>query len=306
MKPTVGDQKDENHWITYQTSVYRHRQSTLCNPEAFSLSAEEKYYRQCLACPLNQLARSQMPLLVLPLRIHLLRSKELGCSSDLNRETIKKIVDDMNSYWEQARIQFVLSDVENSSGGVIDHDLDQILPKDVRRESRHFIETGLTRGPDGRMQNRSKRKDLYHNVLLAPFNFKRNNSTYDVYFFDMTGNGSQGVCISRDHHTVIMGERSTKGYPKPTKRPHSCLAKTMAHELGHALELGHPWDKATKQCLLFRDGTKQCAEKNAHHNLMKGGNDSTGGGGHYLESWQICLARDTATTFLAKCRTHGT
>lgn len=291
---------DESHWKRYQSAVAEHRLSALSNPESFSLPAEEKYYQQCVACPLNEMVRAEMPQLVLPLRIHLLRSKELGCSVDLNQETMQQIVTEMNRYWEQARILFELSDIGNTSHGIIDHDLDQLIPEQVRQESRHFIEFGLTRGPDGRMQNRSERKELYLNTLLAPFNFRNDTSTYDVYFFNMTGNGSQGVCISRVDRVVIMGERSTKGYTVATKRPHSCLAKTMAHELGHALGLGHPWDKATKTCLLFRDGTKQCNERHDDDNLMKGGEDRTGGGGHYLESWQICLARDEAMSFLER------
>ena len=237
-----------------------------------------------------------MPLIVLPLRIHLLRSKELGCSSDLNNDAMQCIVLEMNKYWKQAGIQFHLSPTDN---GVVDHDMDQILSDDVCKEGKHFIMNGLTRGPDGRMQNREKRKDFYHNVLLQPLGFREAKFTsYDVYFLDMTGNGSQGVCISREYRSVIMGERSTKGYPEPTKRPHLCLAKTMAHELGHLLELGHPWDKGEKKCILFRDGVKQCVEKDVQHNLMTGGVDKNGGGGYYLESWQICLAREEAMSFL--------
>ena len=293
---------ENRHWERYQTAIAQHRQSTFCNPESFSLPMEEMYYQQCLVCPLSDVVRTQMPSLVLPLRIHLLRSKELGCSSDLNQESMQQIVMQMNRFWEQAGIQFELSGIGNASNGIIDHDMDQLLSDTVRQGSKHFIYTGLTRGPDGRMQNRSKRKELYLNTLLAPFNFRNDKSSYDVYFFDMTGNGSQGVCISREDRVVIMGERSTKGYPEPTKRPHECLAKTMAHELGHALGLGHPWDKATKTCLLFRDGTKQCIERHEDDNLMKGGEDRTGGGGHYLESWQICLARDEALIFLGNAK----
>ena len=290
---------DQNgHWEAYLYSINQHRQSALCNPESFSLPPEEKYYQQCLVCPLTESVRSQMPLIVLPLRIHLIRSKELGCSPDLNEESTKQIVTEMNKYWEQCRIEFQLLTDSNTSDGVLNHDMDELISEDIRKESRHFIVHGLTRGPDGRMQNRSKRKDLYLNTLLHPLNFRQNRSTFDVYFFDMTGNGSQGVCISREHRVVIMGERSTKGYNEPTKRPHSCLAKTMAHELGHALGLGHPWDKATKTCLVFRDGVKQCMERHEDDNLMKGGEDRHGGGGHYLESWQVCLARDEAVAFI--------
>eukprot|EP00559_Dactyliosolen_fragilissimus_P001984 CAMPEP_0184867836 /NCGR_PEP_ID=MMETSP0580-20130426/27901_1 /TAXON_ID=1118495 /ORGANISM="Dactyliosolen fragilissimus" /LENGTH=67 /DNA_ID=CAMNT_0027368307 /DNA_START=809 /DNA_END=1012 /DNA_ORIENTATION=- len=62
----------------------------------------------------------------------------------------------------------------------------------------------------------------------------------------------------------------------------------MAHELGHALGLNHP--KGMK----FKDG-KNRSNKN---NLMTGGKDSMGGGGHFLENWQMLLARSHAENFL--------
>ncbi|KAL3793234.1 hypothetical protein HJC23_000776 [Cyclotella cryptica] len=288
--------EEHSRWKKYQSSVDQHRQSILSTrPGWFSLPPEERFYQQCLSCPLDELTRSQMPFLVLPLRIHLLRSTNstLGCSSDLNEESIKSMVRQMNSYWEQARIRFQLLSSTHENG-ILEHNLDPLIPKHIQREAKHFIEHDLTRGPDGRMQNRSKRKDLYLHTLLRPLKYDK-STTYNVYFFDMTGNGSQGVCISREHRVVIMGERSTKGYPLPTKRPHGCLAKTMAHELGHALGLDHPAGRT------FRDGRRQCMEREERENLMKGGADRRGGGGSYLESWQICLAREEASGFLKGC-----
>lgn len=100
-----------------------------------------------------------------------------------------------------------------------------------------------------------------------------------------------GCCISRESHTVIMGQRSTKGYPVPTIRPLPCLAKTCAHELGHALDLDHPRGKC------FSDGTSytHCYGRD---NLMTGGQDNRGGGGSKLEEWQILVARNSAERFL--------
>ena len=82
------------------------------------------------------------------------------------------IVLEMNKYWKQAGIQFHLSPTD----GVVEHDMDQLLSDDVRKEGKHFIMNGLTRGTDGRMQNRGKRKEFYHNILLQPLGFGRPNS----------------------------------------------------------------------------------------------------------------------------------
>lgn len=69
----------------------------------------------------------------------------------------------------------------------------------------------------------------------------------------------------------------------------------MAHELGHALGLGHP------SGMTFKDGTRQCSDDGEMRNLMCGGKDKHGGGGGYLEPWQICLAREEAAKFLEYC-----
>lgn len=88
-----------------------------------------------------------------------------------------------------------------------------------------------------------------------------------------------------------MGARSNKGYSEPTLRPLHCLAKTCAHELGHALGLGHPRGQH------FSDGTP-FSWQFGMNNLMTGGQDCKGGGGEKLEDWQILLARSTAEAFL--------
>jgi hypothetical protein len=89
-----------------------------------------------------------------------------------------------------------------------------------------------------------------------------------------------------------MGNRSTKGYTQPTTRPLHCLAKTCAHELGHALGLNHPKGET------FSDGTPLTL-RHGRDNLMTGGADARGGGGTKLEDWQIMVARYHAEQFLS-------
>ncbi len=242
-----------------------------------------------------------MPILTLPLRVHIIRSDILGCSSALNPDSVRRIVDMVNhTYWQpQAGIRFELiqinepqvndnnrnSDNETKSvvedSASLDMNIDEVAIKT-------FITEKLRRGPDGTMMHKDDRRRYFVDILLASLGYNCDstgsvNGAYDVWFFD------------RKTHTVLMGERSTKGYDVPTARPHDCLAKTMAHELGHALHLNHPKNR------YFADGQPQIIH-GEKQNLMQGGIDRKGGGGYFLEQWQICLSRDAAERFLKRSR----
>jgi hypothetical protein len=123
---------------------------------------------------------------------------------------------------------------------------------------------------------------------------------------------------------IFIGERSNKGYIHFTKRPHTCLAKTLGHELGHALSLKHIRNQVSDHVHMKQDiddddipttattspnrtetltTTTQQQQQHTNRipkncsnlpNLMEGGQDQFGGGGYHLEQWQICMARDVA------------
>jgi len=306
-------------WIEYKKSVDRFTNAKISSdPGYFAKTSAQRHYELCQACPLpNRVINSTtttttttttnntMPLLVLPLRIHLIKSPVIGCSDSLNVETsIIPIVQQLNTFWEpQARIRFDL---------VCAEERECELSSKVQEELKFFLMHKLRRGKDGKMMHKSERRTKFVDVLLTSFNYKgnnddddddaaaaaaeiNNNKSYDIWCMDMTGHQSQGICIDRSWRTVLMGERSTKGYDRPTKRPHDCLAKTAAHELGHTLTLGHP--KGMK----FEDGKSQIRTKHKP-NLMSGGADVRGGGGFFLEDWQISAARESAELFLSKTK----
>ncbi|OEU15704.1 hypothetical protein FRACYDRAFT_240397 [Fragilariopsis cylindrus CCMP1102] len=245
-------------------------------------------------------------------------------------ELCQSIVEQINNrYWiKQAGMQFNLIDVKERYC---------TLGPTIENEIQHFITHQLKRGTDGKMMYKKERRHKFCNVLLSSFldnsscsnnnkNNKNNNNSkndllettsniYDIWFIDMVGQQSQGQCIDRTSRTIIMGERSTKGYNEPTKRPHDCIAKTAAHELGHALSLNHPqkgmkFDDGRNQILSSASSSSSSSKSkynnkdnsNSNKNLMSGGSDIKGGGGSYLEQWQCSIAREAAQTFLNKHR----
>ena len=286
-------------WSEYNESVENFRNDKLTSdPGYFSKSPNQRFYELSQSCPLPSNIFKQIPLLSclhLPLKVHLIRSPILGCSPALNFRSVTSLLEMVNQYWEQAGIHFELNEVQEHDSTASTSK----LTKEIENDIYNFLTHKLRRGPNGKMMHKHERYDKFVNVLLASFGHHNNESmitkhpSFHVWFMDMTGNQSQGICIDRKTKTIILGERSTKGYDSPTTRPHEYLAKTAAHELGHALSLNHPHGR------FFEDGQSQIINMN-RKNLMSGGVDKYGGGGSFLEQWQICQARNSAERFLTR------
>ena len=323
-------------WEEYEKKVNDHKREEASKAGSFSCDMESKFHEQCVAVPLPQ---SVWPLLVLPLTIHLVRSHALGCSEALSALSCETITREMTLFWHQARIDWQLvavmeadltgdscpypKEAQFEARSTIESQLKRgadgkMMNKNTRADL--FLKTILPACASvSSVIGLDPSSDAVSAYGINPFtDTKTNNSlsnstslvtaapakaapslSYHVWFFDCIGMGSQGCCIDRKSRVVIMGERSSKGYPTLTARPHLCLAKTMAHELGHALQLGHPAGRR------FRDGTVQIpgstpgSENARNRNLMEGGSDKKGGGGYRLEPWQICISRTTAVDFLS-------
>jgi len=154
-----------------------------------------------------------------------------------------------------------------------------------------------TRDADGRRRQKQARQQLFLEKLIPHYAFTANDA-YDIHVWDFVGHTFQGCCIDRKTRTICVGARSNKGYAEVTRRPFPCLAKTIAHELGHALGLGHPSQRR------FPDGVSMTLD-NDRSNLMSGGADLRGGGGTELLLWQVMLCRKSAKTFIQAAEACG-
>lgn len=282
---TANDNESDtgaNDWKDYDRFVASHidRSVRQSNVEGSVVSEEELCWSAVLQRDMPRI--EDAPPIVLPLHIHLSRGSHLGCELSIE-ECREEIVPRLNEIWRSvANISFDLVTVS-------EHEWPEEVSGTSQGELRRQIWNLSRDRASGKMNGKDVRRDIFINKLIGQANI--NPTTYDVWIFDFIGMKSQGCCIDRFNRVIIMGQRSTKGYIEPTLRPLTGLAKTMAHELGHALGLNHP--KGRK----FKDGTTQTVDT-ARNNLMIGGVDETGGGGELLCRWQVLLARHFALKFL--------
>jgi hypothetical protein len=178
-----NDERRQLSWTEYCEAVDSWKAARQSMPGEFSCSVPERMWRLNNTCPLPDL--TVVPTLTLPLRIHLAKGPELGCTLTWE-ECFTELVPLMNSYWKQAGIEW---------------DLVEVLPEEWTDDAdggRASIEQArrdiysLSRDPaTGMMAGKGFRRSLFLDRLI-PEALQECN-TYDIYMFDFVGNESQGV-----------------------------------------------------------------------------------------------------------------
>lgn len=174
-------------WHEYSENVGAWKTARKAIPGEFSCGLDERMWMLAKECPLPEL--SVMPVLILPLRIHLVRGLELGCSLTLE-ECFNQLVPSMNQYWKQAGIEWNLIEVVNKEWP------DDINGSRVLLNQARCGIHGLCRDPNtGMMAEKGFRRKLFLEHLIPEA--LQDRATYDVYIFDFIGNESQGMLVYR-------------------------------------------------------------------------------------------------------------
>ncbi len=192
----------------------------------------------------------------LNLRIHLMTDITMTHSSGISMDSwvtpsnVRDIImPEVNEIWKQANIQWVIE-------SIIEED---VVKHNAYEESIAFI-ASTKRDSKGR----SDRKRLPHLNSLMQRKYmsktkRLDNNLFHIYLFPFIGNTSQGNAMRHFEWRSVVGTWSNKhnrgGVPEKTllieehdafKR--GSLSRTIAHEIGHVLNLGHKGCKS--DCLM--------------------------------------------------------
>lgn len=182
MSEIIGGSSICSTWETYCDAVKCWNEASQTIPGAFSYSVSERMWALSRSCPLPD--ASTIPIITLPLRLHLVQGPELGCSLTWE-QCFLELVPMMNNYWRQAGIEWDLIEVLSK-----DWPNDADGGRSLLEQARHDINK-LARDPEtGMMAGKDRRRAIFLDKLIPEALQQR--STYDVYMFDFIGNGSQG------------------------------------------------------------------------------------------------------------------
>ena len=146
----------------------------------------------------------------------------------------KTVLPEVNRIWKQANIFFVIERNQRQ----------RLLAPLNREELLRFVEAAK-RGDD---EAKERQRTASIDALLDPA--QRHPTAMNVHLFPFIGSTYQGYAKLSGNHAVVAvwTDKASKGKKPPVKtllvEPEpmkvGSLARTIAHELGHNLGLGHP------------------------------------------------------------------
>lgn len=192
----------------------------------------------------------------LNLRVHIMKDIKMVHSSGLimdswvtQEDIIETIIPEVNEIWKQANIKWVIE-------SIIEED---VVKSDSYEESIAFI-ASTKRDAKGHSDS-DRLPHLYS--LMQPQNMSKpeelDKNLFHIYLFPFIGNTSQGNAMRPFHWSTVVGTWTNKhnrgGVPEKTllTEDHNAfkkgsLSRTIAHEIGHVLNLKH--NECESDCLM--------------------------------------------------------